>query len=388
MSLTGPLAANGKQALLGTKIWEEETNKKGGLLGRPVKLIYYDDQTNPSTVPGIYTKLLDVDKVDLVVRAYATNMIAPAMPVVMPKNKAFISLFGLAVNDKFKYPNYFSMIPTGQDTKPSFTEGFFEIAATQNPKPQTVALACGRRRVLEERLRGRARERQEARLEDRLRQAYPPATPPTSRRSCARSRRPIRTSSSSARIRSTRSAWCSAINEIGYKPKMIGGAMVGLQATVFKTSSARAQRHRQLRDLGAGDKQMYAGTKDFLEKYQSRAGAEGVDPLGYYLGAWGYAHFQVLGEAIKATKSIDDEKLADCAVEEHLQDHAWRREVRRNGEWAKSGMMQVQYHSIKGRRASTCRAWIPRRSWPKALEDRQRDLSLREGQAVAFGLSK
>ncbi len=51
MSLTGPLAANGKQALLGAKIWEEEVNGKGGLLGRPVKLIFYDDQSNPSQVP-------------------------------------------------------------------------------------------------------------------------------------------------------------------------------------------------------------------------------------------------------------------------------------------------------------------------------------------------
>ena len=49
MALTGPLAANGKQALLGMKIWEEEINAKGGLLGRPVKLVFYDDQSNPST---------------------------------------------------------------------------------------------------------------------------------------------------------------------------------------------------------------------------------------------------------------------------------------------------------------------------------------------------
>src|SRR5207237_2528270 len=60
MALTGPLAANGKSALLAQKIWEEDVNAKGGLLGRPVKLIYYDDQSNPSTVPGIYTKLLDL----------------------------------------------------------------------------------------------------------------------------------------------------------------------------------------------------------------------------------------------------------------------------------------------------------------------------------------
>src|SRR5579862_1191244 len=66
MALTGPLAPNGKQALLGAKIWEEEVNAKGGLLGRQVQLVNYDDQSNPATVPGIYTKLLDVDKVDIV----------------------------------------------------------------------------------------------------------------------------------------------------------------------------------------------------------------------------------------------------------------------------------------------------------------------------------
>ncbi len=93
MAQTGPLGPNGQQALLGMKIWEEETNAKGGLIGRPVKLVYYDDQSNPSTVPGIYTKLLDVDKVELVLSGYATNMIAPAMPIVIQKKKTFISLF-------------------------------------------------------------------------------------------------------------------------------------------------------------------------------------------------------------------------------------------------------------------------------------------------------
>ena len=78
MPLTGGLAVNGTSGLLAMQIWAEDTNAKGGLLGRPVKLVYYDDQTNPSLVPGIYTKLLDVDKVDLVVSAYGTNVTAPA----------------------------------------------------------------------------------------------------------------------------------------------------------------------------------------------------------------------------------------------------------------------------------------------------------------------
>src|ERR1700761_4731969 len=135
MSLTGPLAPNGKQALAGAKIWVEETNAKGGLLGRKVKLVTYDDQSNPANVPGIYTKLLDVDKVDLVVSGYATNMVAPAMPVVMQKGKTFIGLFALDVNSEFHYPKYFSMLPSGPDTKASYTEGFYQIALQQNPKP-------------------------------------------------------------------------------------------------------------------------------------------------------------------------------------------------------------------------------------------------------------
>src|SRR5205085_3941753 len=142
MALTGPLSPNGKSALLGMRIWEEEINAKGGLLGRPVKLIYYDDQSQAAPVPGIYTKLLDIDKVELVIGPYATVPAAAAMPVIVQKGKVFIILFGLAVNTEFKYPKFFAMIPSGPDPKPSFTTGFFEVAAAQNPKPQTVALVA------------------------------------------------------------------------------------------------------------------------------------------------------------------------------------------------------------------------------------------------------
>src|SRR3989440_5337608 len=81
MALTGGLSANGKPALLALQIWKDDINRKGGLLGRPVELVFYDDQTNPATVPGIYSKLLDVDRVDLVISGYGTNLIAPLLPI-------------------------------------------------------------------------------------------------------------------------------------------------------------------------------------------------------------------------------------------------------------------------------------------------------------------
>src|SRR5229473_4587842 len=140
MALTGGLSANGKPALLAIQIWKDDVNKKGGLLGRPVELVYYDDQTNPAQVPGIYTKLLDIDKVDLVISAYATNQIAPAMPIVMQRNLVFMALFGTGVNDNFNYPRYFQILPNGPDTKLAPSLGFLETAMTMNPKPQTIAL--------------------------------------------------------------------------------------------------------------------------------------------------------------------------------------------------------------------------------------------------------
>src|SRR5262249_33071339 len=87
IALTGAYAGNGKAALLATQMWAEDQNAKGGLLGRPVQLVYYDDQSNPSLVPGIYTKLFDIDKADLVISGYGTNIIGPAMPLVMQHNK-------------------------------------------------------------------------------------------------------------------------------------------------------------------------------------------------------------------------------------------------------------------------------------------------------------
>src|SRR5260221_6698730 len=128
MALTGGLAANGKSALLAMQIWQNDVNAKGGLLGRKVELVYYDDQSNPSTVPGLYTKLLDVDKVDLLVSGYATDTVAPAMPIVMQRNLLFFSLFCLALNEQFHYPRYFSMIPLGPQPKIAISKGFFDIA--------------------------------------------------------------------------------------------------------------------------------------------------------------------------------------------------------------------------------------------------------------------
>ena len=347
MALTGPLSPNGKQALLGMKIWEEEINAKGGLLGRPVKLVYYDDATNASTVPGIYTKLIDVDKVDLVLGPYATNMAAPAMPVIMQKGKLFIILFGLDVNHEFKYDKFFAMIPTGPDAKAAFAQGFFEIAAAQTPKPETAALVAADAEFSRNACEG-ARETAKTRgFKVVYDKTYPPATTDFSPIVRAiQATNPDIVAICSYPLDSV--GMVKAVNEIGFKPKMIGGAMVGLQATVFKTQLGPLLNGFINYETWVPLKAMMSeSTDEFFKKYQDRAKAEGVDPLGYYLGGWGYAYIQVLGDAIKGTNSLNDDVLADYIRKTTFKTIHGDIKFGKGGEWEKGRMLQVQYHGIK-----------------------------------------
>ena len=91
---------------------------------------------------------------------------------------------------------------------------------------------------------------------------------------------------------------------------------------------------------------MYPGTEAFFKKYQSRAKAEGIDPLGYYLGGWGNAYISVLGDAIKGAKSLDDNKIADYIRKNTFKTVMGDIKFGKNGEWAKARMLQVQYHGL------------------------------------------
>src|SRR6516165_107953 len=140
MGMTGANGPNGKQLIIALEIWRDDVNAKGGLLGRPVELVYYDDQTSPANVPAIYTKLVDVDKVDLLLGPYATNMIAAAIPVIAQRKLTTIGMLGLAANSQFHYKGYFSMLTYGANPAREFSRGFFELAKAHKAKLATVAI--------------------------------------------------------------------------------------------------------------------------------------------------------------------------------------------------------------------------------------------------------
>jgi branched-chain amino acid transport system substrate-binding protein len=349
MGLTGGLAASGKAALLAMKIWEEETNAKGGLLGRPVKLIYYDDQSNPSTVPGIFTKLIDVDKVDIVVGDYGTNLLAPAMPVVIQHKMTFFGLFGLDVNKEFHYPKYFSMVPTGgPDPSASFSKGFFEVAKMQTPKPKTLAIIAADAEFPRNAGDGARRNAKEAGLEIVYDKTYPPTTTdytPIVRAIQATNPDVV----FSASYPPDAVGMVRAAHEIDLKTKLFGGGLVGLQYATFKQQLGPLLNGIVNYDFWEPAKTLqFEGVLDFLKKYQARAASEGVDPLGYYLPPFAYANLQVVAAAVEGAKGLDQDKLAEWVRSHTIKTIVGDIKYGSNGEWAEPRVLAIQFHDVEG----------------------------------------
>src|SRR6516162_3175867 len=136
MPQTGGLAGGGKASLLGIEIWRDDVNAKGGLLGRKVELVVYDDKSSSSETPAIYSKLIDVDKVDLLFAPYGTVPTAPIMPMVKQRGLLLMGNFSSQVNSKIHHDMWFNNAPWGPAD--SWANGFLTLG--QKAGGKTMAL--------------------------------------------------------------------------------------------------------------------------------------------------------------------------------------------------------------------------------------------------------
>jgi branched-chain amino acid transport system substrate-binding protein len=348
MALSGGLAAGGKAALVAYQIWAEEINAKGGLLGRKVELVHYDDQSSPATVPGIYTKLLDIDKVDIVISGYATVPTAAAMPVIMQRQKVFLSLFALAANDKFKYDRYFQLQPNGPEAKYEFSRGFFELAMALDPKPTTVAMTGADAEFSILALEGARENAKKHGLKIVYDRTYPPNTIDYT---------PIVRSIKSvnpdlvfyASYPPDSSGLIKATHEVGLNARMLGGGMIGLQFAALKTQLAAMLNNVVYYDLYLPEPTMkFPGVEQFLVRYRERAASAGVDPLGLYIPPFAYAEMQILEAAVTAAGSLDDAKIADKLRTTTFQTVVGDIKFGDRGEWAEPRILLAQFHDISG----------------------------------------
>ncbi len=357
MALTGGTAAVGKQILLTLELWRDDVNAKGGLLGRPVALVYYDDQSNPSVVPGIYAKLIDVDKVDLLIGPYATNMVAAALPIIIQYHKTTVGLLANAANSHFHYANYFSMIPSGPEPKLSFSTGYFSLAAAETPRPKTVAIVGADAEYGRNATDGARANAPKFGLEIVYDKSYPPSTTdfaPVMRAIAATHPDIVYVASyppdSVGMIR--------AANEIGLDVKMFGGAMVGPQIT------ATAMQLGPLLNgivnnaaVNVADIMKNPQAAAILTQYQAKAAGLGIEPLGYTYVPYTISACAILTEAVNATGSLDQEKIADYIRTHEFHTASGDIKFGADGEWTETRVLFGQFQHIAGNGLDEFRGW-------------------------------
>ena len=369
-----------------SNIWRDDVNAKGGLLGRPVEFIYYDDQSTPSNVPGIYTKLITVDKVDLLLGPYATNFVAPAMPTIIQHNKMTISLTAIGINRHFNYPKYFSMVPVGPDGVNAFSKGFFEIAAQQKPKPQTVAILAADAEF--------ARSASDGAREELKKHGF---------------RLDLRPELSAAHHR----LHADGARDPGGQPRhrLCRGLSAGQRRHHPRRQRGRPDaedvRRRDDRHADHADpvqlgpvanglvisetflpspKLQFAGLDDLMKRYQAKAPELKTDPIGYAFVPIGYAAGQILAKAVTETKSLDHDKLADYMRKNSFDTVVGADRVRQGRRMDEARQFTTQFQNVAAEQSRP----VPRRledAGPVAarIQERRHHLSLRRREEEAVG---
>jgi branched-chain amino acid transport system substrate-binding protein len=342
MPQTGPLGAGGKAALLALQMWIEDVNAKGGLLGRKVEFIAYDDQTNPALTPGIYTKLLDVDKVDLLIAPYGTVPTAPIMPLVKQRDLLLMGNFSFQVNRTVKHDKWFNNSPWNDAA--SWSDGF--IGTGQKLGAKTIAFLAADQEFAQNLANGARELAKKAGMQVVYNQNYPPATVDFSSMIRAiRAAKPDMVFVMSYPNDSV--AIVRAVNEIGVgdSVKLFGGGMVGLQFTpIMESLGSSLNGIVNYNSWVPGIK--YPGIEEFLARYAKRAAEAKVDPLGFYLPPFNYAIGQMIEQAVTATKSLDHKVLADYIRKNEMKTIVGPIRYGPDGEWANPRVVQAQFRGV------------------------------------------
>jgi branched-chain amino acid transport system substrate-binding protein len=346
---TGNIAAGGRAGLAALQMWREDVNSAGGLLGRNVEFVVYDDQSNPGLVPAIYAKLIDVDRVDLLLLPYGTNLTAVVMPMIKQRNRLVLGQFEIGQNDKLMHDKFFEIAPWGPRPGDNWCRGYFDLAKRLGYK--TLAIVNSDAEFSANAASAGKKIAEEYGLKVVSSQNYPPNSVDFSGiLRNVNAAKPDLVFVASYPVESA--AMIRGISEIGISEsiQMFGGAMVGIQyGDQLQTLGSGLNGVTNYDTYVVAPSMNFPGIESFLERYRTVAEKLKIDSLGHFLPPFFYAGGQLIAAAAKAVGSFDEAKLAQWLHSNTVETIAGPVRFGADGNWVESRIVWGQYRGVQDR---------------------------------------
>jgi branched-chain amino acid transport system substrate-binding protein len=346
-SLTGALSGT-KNMVIGYELWRDDVNAAGGLLGRQVELIVYDDQSTPSNVPAIYSKLVDVDKVDFLFTPYGANLTATIMPFAKQRDRFVVGILTLASNDKVKHDKFFQAAPWGADGGTKWASGFFELAQAQGVKK--IAIAAADTEFSKTAAQGGRTVCEQSGIQVVDFQMYPPTN-----KDFSGILRNIKAAGPEAvficSYPGDSTAIIRGIQEIGLGDgiKLFGGGMVGPQYASIMEALGPALNGIVNFHLYVPEPTLkFKGIESLLSRYEPVAKQKQVDPLGFYIPPFTYGAGQIIAAGVAGSGSVDQAEVSKWLHANPIETVVGKIGFDEIGNWTERRVLMVQFQGVDG----------------------------------------
>ena len=299
MSVTGTYAKPGTYQKQGYDVCIDELNAKGGILGRKVELVIYDDQSTPATAVRLYEKLITEDKVDAVMGPYSSAVSEAVANVTEKYKKVMVAPLAATTSIFKKGRKYIFMVITPAE---NYLDGLIDMAAKRGLK--TVAIINEDTLFPKASAAGTAEAAKKRGMQVVLQEAYPKGNTDFSALL-------VKIKAANPDVIAAGTYFDDAVaitrqmKELNVNPKMFGLTVGGDLPEFYDLLKQNAE---YVYGSTQWDESLpYPGQKEFLAAYKAKF--KGQEPS--YHTAAGYAGCLIYAEAVKKAGSLDADKVRD-----------------------------------------------------------------------------
>jgi len=299
MSVTGTYAKPGTYQKQGYDVCIDELNAKGGVLGRKVELVIYDDQSNPATAVRLYEKLITEDKVDAVMGPYSSAVSEAVANVTEKYKKVMVAPLAATTSIFKKGRKYIFMVITPAE---NYLDGLIDMAAKRGLK--TVAIIHEDTLFPKASAAGTAEAAKKKGMQVVLQEAYPKGNTDFSALL-------VKIKAVNPDVIAAGTYFDDAVaitrqmKELNVNPKMFGLTVGGDLPEFYDLLKQNAE---YIYGSTQWDESLpYPGQKEFLTAYKAKF--KGQEPS--YHTAAGYAGCLIYAEAVKKAGTLDADKVRD-----------------------------------------------------------------------------